>query len=152
MLCLWQASLHASSWLLFPLPCFFKSKETLGPFVKQVLRPPAGTLRGPTCSFYCVLQYKLALGFKSPRFLLRFSRVPRGPREAPKRPTRGLLAAMPPRGPQDTPKRPKQGPKDTHIHPCSNMFTHMFTQIHTCSNMFTHVHTCSHRLTHVDTC
>ena len=43
--------------------------KTLGPFVKKVLRPPAGTLRGPTCSFTCVLQVKLALGLENPQFL-----------------------------------------------------------------------------------
>ena len=46
----------ASSWLFSPFSAFSKMMKTLGPFVKQVLRPPAGTLRGPTCSLYCVLQ------------------------------------------------------------------------------------------------
>ena len=40
---------------------FSKTKKTLGPFAQQVLRPPADAPRGPTCSFYCVLQLKLAL-------------------------------------------------------------------------------------------
>ena len=36
-------------------------QKTQGPFAQKVLRPPAGVPRGPTCSFYCVLQLKLAL-------------------------------------------------------------------------------------------
>ena len=102
-LCTLRLPSHASSWLLFPLPCLFKSEETLGRFVQKVIGPPAGTQRGPTCSLYGVLQIKLALGLVYPINYSNFLGVPKGPREGPKRPPRGLLAAMPPRGPQEVP-------------------------------------------------
>ena len=143
-LCTLRLPCHGPSWLLFALPCSFKSEENARTIRQKVLRPPAGTLRGPTCSFYRVLPYKIALGLKNPGFFMLFWRGPGGSQEAPKRPTKGLLAAKPPRGPQEAPKRPQQGPKDTHIHTSSNMFTH----IHICSSMFTHVHICSHLFTH----
>ena len=79
--------------------------KTLGPFVKKVLRPPAGTLRGPTCSFYCVLQVKLALGLIYPHELQQLfggpQRPPGGPQEASKRPPCSHAPKRPPRGPQE---------------------------------------------------
>ena len=54
------------------------------------------------------------LASKKPSFYSNFRRVPRGPREGPKRPLR------------------------THAHTCSHMLTHA----HTCSRMLTHAHTC----------
>ena len=95
-----------------PFTASSKMRKTLGPFVKKVLRPPAGTLRGPTCSFYRVLQVRLALGLKNHRFFMVFGGGPRGPGETPKRRRRGVFAAMPPRGPQEATKRPPRGPQE----------------------------------------
>ena len=83
-----------------------KMRKTLGPFVQKVLRPPAGTLRGPTCSLTCVLQVKLALGLNKTHFYSNFWRVPRGPggpQEASKRPPCSHAPKRPPtpRGPQE---------------------------------------------------
>ena len=115
---------------------------------------------------------------KNHSFYSNFWRVPRGPREGPKRPPRGLLAAMPPRGPQDrewdfgpdrswaaAPKRPPRGHREATKRPqeapkSSHMLTHMparpladmYTRVRTCSHTFTHVHTRSHMLTYVHTC
>ena len=79
-----------------------KIRKTLGPFVQKVLRPPAGTLRGPTCSFTCVLQVKLALGLKTPQFLQQLLEGPKGPpggpQEASKRPPCSHAPKRPPRG------------------------------------------------------
>ena len=112
-----------------------------------------------------LLQVKLGLVRKSPGCLNGFWRGPRGPQEAPKRPTRGLLAAMPPRGPQEAPKRPPRGHREATKRPqeapkSSHMLTHMparpladmYTRVRTCSHTFTHVHTRSHMLTYVHTC
>ena len=69
-----------------PFTASSKMRKTLGPFVKKVLRPPAGTLRGPTCSFYCVLHHKIGIGLNTHRFFnwfLRGSKRPPGdPQEA----------------------------------------------------------------------
>ena len=74
----------ASSWLFSPFTASSKMRKTPGPFVKQVLRPPAGTVRGPTCSFYCVLQVRLALGLKNHRFVFNdFWRGSKRSREDP---------------------------------------------------------------------
>ena len=101
--------LHASS---PPFTASSKMRKTLRPFVQKVLRPPPGTLRGPTCSSYCVLQYKIGLGLNNPRFLMLFAGGPRGPREAPERRPRGLFAAMAPGGPQEASKRPSRGSQE----------------------------------------
>ena len=127
-LCTLRLPCHGPSWLLFALPCSFKSEENARTIRQKVLRPPAGTLRGPTCSFYRVLPYKIALGLKNPGFFMFFGggpeapkRPPRGlqkaslqpsPQEAPKRPLRG-----PPRGPQEAPKRPPKGPQEAPSRP-----------------------------------
>ena len=52
------------------------------------------------------LQQKLASGVKNLGFLLCVERRPRGPQEAPKRPSRGTQDERLPRGPQEAPKRP----------------------------------------------
>ena len=93
-----------------PPSCSSKIKKTLGPFVEKGLRPPAGTLRGPTCSFTCVLQAKLALGLQNPQFLPQLLEGPKGPpggpQEASKRPPCSHAPKRPPRGPQEAPRRP----------------------------------------------
>ena len=106
-LCTLRLPSHASSWLLFPFPCLFKSEETLRPFAKHVLGPPAGTLRGPTCSFTCALQAKLALGLKNAVFTATFG----GPQGAPGRAPRGLQEASLQPCPQEAPRRPPRGPQ-----------------------------------------
>ena len=50
-----------------PFSASSKMSKTLGPFGQNVLGPPAGARKGPTCSFYCVLQYKIGIGLKRPR-------------------------------------------------------------------------------------
>ena len=108
--------LLASSSLFHAFP---KIQKTLGPFAQKGLRPPAGTLRGPTCSFTCVLQVKLALGLKNHQFLQQLL-------EGPKRPPGGLQVG--PRGhhkfrthvlnfwaPKRHPKRPPRGPQDPQL-------------------------------------
>ena len=79
-------------------PASSKVKKTLGPFVQKVLGPPAGTLRGPTCSLYRVLQLKLALGAGLPQFLQELFRGPKrppgGPQEASKRPPCDFLCHL----------------------------------------------------------
>ena len=90
-----------------PFTASSNMRKTLGPVVKTVIRPPAGTPTGPTCSFYCVLQYKIGLGLKRHSFFIVFGGGPSGPGETPKRLRRGLLAAMPPRGPQEAQSSPR---------------------------------------------
>ena len=107
-LCTLRLPCHGPSWLLFALPCSFKSEENARTIRQKVLRPPAGTLRGPTCSFTCVLQVKLALGLKNPQFLQQLLEGPKGPpggpQEASKRPPCSHAPKRPPRGPQEAPK------------------------------------------------
>ena len=121
-LCTLRLPCHGPSWLLFALPCSFKSEENARTIRQKVLRPPAGTLRGPTCSFTCVLQVKLALGLKNPQFLQQLLEGPKGPpggpQEASKRPPCSHAPKRPPRGttchrstPQDAPRRPQDAPK-----------------------------------------
>ena len=167
-LCTLRLPCHGPSWLLFALPCSFKSEENARTIRQKVLRPPAGTLRGPTCSFTCVLQVKLALGLKNPQFLQQLLEGPKGPpggpQEASKRPPCSHAPKRPPRGPQEA-QSSQSGPSLTSVsqsvsqachkrgtsvsQACHKRVTSVLTHGHTCSRMFTHAHTWSHMLTHV---
>ena len=80
-------------------PC---SGSSAGPRAQKVLGPPAGTLRRPTCSLYCVLQVELALLSNSPQFLQHLFAGPKwpsgGPQEAFKRPPCSHALRRPTRG------------------------------------------------------
>ena len=77
------------------------------------MQPTSGGPSGPSfAQNHHACQQKLASGVKNPRLLLLFERRPRGPQEAPKKPSRGPQDERLPRGPQEAPQEaPKRPPR-----------------------------------------
>ena len=84
----------------------FKHAENARTIRSKRSRPSGWHAKRPNMQFHqCFTSQTCPWAEKAP-VLINFWRVPRGPREGPKRPPRGLLAAMPPRGPKEAPKTP----------------------------------------------
>ena len=99
-----------------PPSCSAKARKTLGPFAKKVSGLRLARQDDKCAKITTPVSKSSPQASKTQRFLMVFRRGPRGPQEAPKRPTRGLLAAVLPRGPQEPPrglretsKRPPRG-------------------------------------------
>ena len=94
------------------MPCQAKIVKNCVTVVKKGLGPPAGAPRQTIVEICATVDNFSLHPLKNLRFLMVFGGGPRGPQGHPKRPTRGLFAAMLPRRPQEAPKRPSRGPQE----------------------------------------